>query len=71
MNEHVRDKFITRAKIINYVRKFLDNLGFLEVSLHLYNVSLTPFYFGTTTTILALLLLFWHYYYYFGTHRHQ
>ena len=33
MNEHVRGIFITRAKIINFVRKFLDNLGFLEVSL--------------------------------------
>ena len=32
MNERVRDIFITRAKIVNYVRKFLDNLGFLEVS---------------------------------------
>ena len=32
MNKHVRDIFITRAKIVNYVRKFLDNLGFLEVS---------------------------------------
>jgi lysyl-tRNA synthetase class 2 len=31
MNNFVRDKFIIRAKIVNYVRRFLDNLGFLEV----------------------------------------
>ena len=32
MNHKVRDIFIKRARIINYVRKFLDSLGFLEVS---------------------------------------
>lgn len=37
MNEHVRDKFVTRAKIINYVRKFLDNLGFLEIETPMMN----------------------------------
>ena len=31
MNTSVRNKFITRTKIINGVRRFLDNLGFLEV----------------------------------------
>ena len=31
MNNYVRDKFIIRAKIISYVRRFLDNMGFLEV----------------------------------------
>ena len=31
MNNFVRDKFIIRAKIVNYVRRFLDDLGFLEV----------------------------------------
>ena len=30
MNESTRQKFITRAHIINYVRRFLDELGFLE-----------------------------------------
>ncbi|KAJ3346119.1 hypothetical protein HDU91_007135, partial [Kappamyces sp. JEL0680] len=30
MNTNVRDKFIVRAKIINYLRRFLDDLGFLE-----------------------------------------
>lgn len=31
INESVRDIFITRAKIINYLRRFFDDLGFLEV----------------------------------------
>jgi len=31
MNEEVRDVFIKRAKIIDYVRRFMDSLGFLEV----------------------------------------
>lgn len=35
MNQEVREVFIKRARIINYIRKFLDNLGFLEVSVPL------------------------------------
>ena len=31
VNPQHRDTFITRAKIISYVRRFLDELGFLEV----------------------------------------
>ncbi|KAK4686275.1 lysyl-tRNA synthetase, class II, partial [Tremellales sp. Uapishka_1] len=31
MNSHTRDVFVTRSKVVNYIRKFLDNLGFLEV----------------------------------------
>ncbi|CAG5124790.1 unnamed protein product [Candidula unifasciata] len=31
INEPVRDIFITRAKIMNYLRRFFDDLGFLEV----------------------------------------
>ncbi|WVW86053.1 lysine-tRNA ligase [Kwoniella bestiolae CBS 10118] len=31
MNPPTRDIFITRSKVVNYIRKFLDNLGFLEV----------------------------------------
>lgn len=31
MNPHVRDIFVTRAKTIQYVRRYLDQLGFLEV----------------------------------------
>lgn len=32
VNEPIRKKFIMRAQIVSYVRKFLDSLGFLEVS---------------------------------------
>lgn len=40
MNQPVRDIFVKRAKIINYVRRFLENLGFLEVGLaHHYSAS--------------------------------
>jgi lysyl-tRNA synthetase class 2 len=38
MNNSVRDKFITRAKIINYLRKFLDQMGFLEVETPMMNM---------------------------------
>nr|XP_058954595.1 lysine--tRNA ligase-like [Pocillopora verrucosa] len=38
LNDKVRQKFIVRAKIINYIRKFLDNLGFLEVETPLMNM---------------------------------
>jgi lysyl-tRNA synthetase class 2 len=38
MNNSVREKFITRAKIVNYVRRFLDNLGFLEVETPMMNL---------------------------------
>ncbi|XP_023232776.1 lysine--tRNA ligase-like isoform X1 [Centruroides sculpturatus] len=38
MNDYVRKNFITRAKIINYIRKFFDSLGFLEVETPLMNV---------------------------------
>jgi lysyl-tRNA synthetase class 2 len=31
VNQPTRDVFIARAKIVNYIRKFLDSLGFLEV----------------------------------------
>lgn len=31
MNDWVKSKFVTKAKIIKYIRTFLDNLGFLEV----------------------------------------
>ncbi|OQV17721.1 Lysine--tRNA ligase [Hypsibius exemplaris] len=38
MNDHVRQKFITRAKIVHYVREFLDNLGFLEIETPMMNM---------------------------------
>jgi lysyl-tRNA synthetase class 2 len=31
MNEWVKKKFVTKAKIIKYLRNFFDNTGFLEV----------------------------------------
>lgn len=31
MNNSSREKFVIRANIINYIRRFLDDLGFLEV----------------------------------------
>lgn len=38
MNENVRQKFVTKAKIIKYLRKFLDDLGFLEVETPMMNM---------------------------------
>ncbi|KAK4054125.1 lysyl-tRNA synthetase [Microbotryomycetes sp. JL201] len=38
MNQERREVFIKRARIINYVRKFLDNLGFLEVETPMMNM---------------------------------
>uniref|UniRef100_A0A914E2S2 Lysine--tRNA ligase n=1 Tax=Acrobeloides nanus TaxID=290746 RepID=A0A914E2S2_9BILA len=37
MNPEVRNKFVTRAKIITFLRKYLDNLGFLEVETPIMN----------------------------------
>ncbi|KAF9449643.1 lysyl-tRNA synthetase [Macrolepiota fuliginosa MF-IS2] len=31
LNDNTRNIFITRSKIINYIRRFFDNLGFMEV----------------------------------------
>lgn len=31
LNQNVRDIFTTRAKVVNYIRKYLDSLGFMEV----------------------------------------
>lgn len=38
VNGHVRGIFHTRAKIINYVRRYLDNMGFLEVETPMMNM---------------------------------
>ena len=32
MNSSTRETFITRARVIQHIRRFMDNLGFLEVS---------------------------------------
>jgi len=37
-NHTTRDRFIVRAKIINYLRRFLDSLGFLEVETPMMNM---------------------------------
>lgn len=38
LNDKVRQKFIIRAKIISYIRKFFDSLGFLEVETPMMNM---------------------------------
>lgn len=38
MNDGVKNKFIVKAKIIKYLRTFLDDLGFLEVETPLMNM---------------------------------
>lgn len=38
MNDEVKQKFVTKAKIIKYLRTFLDDLGFLEVETPLMNM---------------------------------
>lgn len=38
MNNSTRDKFITRSKIVQYVRRFLDNRDFLEVETPMMNM---------------------------------
>ncbi|KAL4234435.1 Lysine--tRNA ligase [Mactra antiquata] len=38
INENTRNKFIVRAKIINYLRRFMDQSGFLEVETPMMNM---------------------------------
>jgi len=38
VNNDIRKIFITRSRVVNYVRKFLDNLGFLEVETPMMNM---------------------------------
>ncbi|KAM4721794.1 lysine--tRNA ligase isoform 2-T2 [Rhinophrynus dorsalis] len=38
LNDYVRQKFIVRAKLITYLRKFLDDLGFLEIETPMMNI---------------------------------
>ena len=38
LNEDVRQKFYTRARIISYVRRFLDEMGFLEIETPMMNM---------------------------------
>ncbi|ESN93797.1 hypothetical protein HELRODRAFT_180666 [Helobdella robusta] len=38
INESVRNKFITRSRIVSYIRKFFDDQGFLEVETPMMNL---------------------------------
>lgn len=38
MNDWVKQKFVTKTRIIKYLRNFLDNMGFLEVETPLMNM---------------------------------
>lgn len=38
LNDYVRQKFIIRSMIISYIRKFFDELGFLEVETPMMNI---------------------------------
>jgi len=38
LNDDVRQIFITRSKVVNFVRRYLDNLGFLEVETPMMNI---------------------------------
>lgn len=38
LNDSTRQKFIVRAKVVNFVRKFLDSMGFLEVETPMMNM---------------------------------
>merc|ERR1712226_1447361 len=38
LNESVKNKFVVRAKIINYIRKYFDTMGFLEVETPMMNM---------------------------------
>nr|NP_001298450.1 lysine--tRNA ligase [Papilio polytes]BAM19231.1 lysyl-tRNA synthetase [Papilio polytes] len=38
LNDKVRQTFYTRAKIISYIRRFLDNMGFLEIETPMMNM---------------------------------
>ncbi|XP_064640348.1 lysine--tRNA ligase-like isoform X2 [Lineus longissimus] len=38
MNDYVKKKFVVRAQIISYVRRFLDEMGFLEIETPMMNM---------------------------------
>ena len=51
-----RDIFVTRTKIINFVRRFLDMHGFLEVETPMMNMTLTLTRTRTRTLTLTRTL---------------
>lgn len=63
-HDHVRSIFETRARIVQYVRKYLDDRQFLEVSLPLYlqqqilvTDMLQSTYFNVNDRLLTMLIL--------------
>lgn len=38
MNNRTRDTFLTRSKVFKFIRKYLDNLGFIEVETPMMNM---------------------------------
>lgn len=38
MNNRTRETFLTRSKVFKFIRKYLDNLGFIEVETPMMNM---------------------------------
>lgn len=55
LNLEVRQIFKTRAKVIQYVRKFLDDLDFLEVCLRL---MIDIYHFGLNVLVIYFPIFF-------------
>lgn len=53
VNNSTRDRFITRSKIISYIRSFLDNRDFIEVETPMMNVIAG----GATAKPLSLIIM--------------
>ena len=39
LNDDARKIFVTRSRVVNYIRRFLDNLGFLEVCYQMFSID--------------------------------
>lgn len=50
LNDYVKQKFITRSKIITYLRSFLDQLGFLEVRIGVCTILRHPGWSHTSSS---------------------